>query len=152
MESDEIRSQLRESERGEAASWLAWAPQSGWHTAFFTVWTIVFALNVSLVRGTGAAAVNLALTLAALVFLRAERRRAGTYPDGSMPAELRRPVTWSMALFGAVLVATWVLALVATWWLVAALGGLATWVVMSGYARAFEQARERVESRLAVAR
>lgn len=153
METDEhrLREQLRAADRGEAAAWLSWEPRFWQHTAFFTAWTVVFALNAGLAGGAGSATVNLLLTVAALGFLWAERRRAGTYPDGAMPRELRRPVAWSMALFVGVVLVTWALASTTPWWLLAPLAGVATFVAMWAYSRTYAAACVRVRSRLEVA-
>lgn len=153
METDEhrLREQLLAADRGEAAAWLSWEPPVWRHTAFFTAWTIGFALNVGLGGGLGSATVNLLLTFAALGFLGVERARAGTYPDGAMPPELRRPVAWSMALFVGVVLTTWALASTIPWWLLAPLAGAATFVAMWTYSRTYAAACVSVRTRLGVA-
>lgn len=153
METDELRlrEQLLAADRGEAASWLSWAPRPRWHTAFFSLWTVAFALNVGLAGGLGSALVNLLLTLAALGYLWGERRHAGTYPDGAVPRELRAPVAWSMALFCAIVLTTWALASTVPWWVLTPVAGTATGLVMWGYARAYDAACTRVRARLEVA-
>ena len=148
MESDEIREALREADRAEAAPWIDYPATPRWWPVLFGAWACVFALNVGYVDGLPQALGS--IVLAALMGVAAgwATRRRGTYPRGRAPRELR--ASFGVLFGGALVIAAlgWLIASLITPWPAALVAGVAAYVLVLWYERAYTRAADRVRARL----
>lgn len=145
---DELRQQLHEIDRAQAATWLHYPPTPWWWAPYFAAWTAALVLSVGYLPGWGSALANLALVAASGFLISYQRRHRGTWPTGSIPRELHRPL-WTL-LGGSVVLAAVATALgflVSVWAsavVTGALVGALVWWYERAYARAAERARRRL--------
>lgn len=156
MESDsDLRSQLRDLERAEAAPYTETPPTPRWYVPAAALWAGALAALVKLTRGDDPARLWAAagiIGLAALigVYVGWYQRYHGAAPSlrGRKPVEIRR-VIWGYAA-GAlvVLAANAAVIAVAPWWACAVFGfltaGAGLWWYERAYARAAAAAKERL--------
>lgn len=146
---DQLAAQLRESERGEAASWVVYPPSPRWWPFLFGVWTFAYALALGLLEGLTQAAATFALVGVVIAVIAWERRRRGSWPTGRAPAPIKRLMT---VLFVAAL------AIAGLAWLVgetvgvlpaAALAGVAVTALVWWYGEAYDRVAADLRRRLA---
>lgn len=147
-ERERLAAQLREAERGEAASWTTWTTTWWWAPPLFGVWAAVFTWNVGRLGDSGGKALNLALVAASLAFIWWQRRRAGTYPHGGAPPEMRAVLAWYFVWAACVVVVSAAAYFLVDRWAGVAVAGLSTWAAVDLYGRAYERAAARVRERL----
>lgn len=148
-EREHILAQLRETERGEAASWVVYQQSPPWWALMFGGWTVLYVLAIGLLAGLPQAGASFALAFFMIGVISWERRRRGTWPTGRAPQEIKRLMTRLFAGAAAVALATWLtgetIGVVA-----AALGaGVAVTALVHWYASAYDRAAAAVRDRLA---
>jgi hypothetical protein len=152
MESNQLpsdpRQQLREIERGEAASWITHRPTPIWYAPFFAVGVGLLALAIGLLDGRERVAVQLAFILVMFALMSWYRRYHGTYPTGRAPREFRRSLVGLVV--GALVVAglAWAVGALVSVWLGAALATALTWLLLGWYEREYAVAAARARRRI----
>jgi len=157
MESDaEIRAQLRDLERAEAAPYTDFPPTPRWYVPAAALWAATFAALVRVSRSDSRpaeiAAVVGMLGLAALigVFVGWYQRYHGAMPSllRRKPPEIRRVMAFYVVGAVLVLAVNALTVAVAPWWACAAVGfvtaGTGLWWYEHAYARAAAAAKERL--------
>ncbi|WP_262849970.1 hypothetical protein [Mumia quercus] len=157
MESDvEIRAQLRELERAEAAPYVDNPPTPRWFVPTAALWAAALAALVRLSRSDALpaqiAAVVGILALASLigVYVGWYQRYHGAMPSmrGRKPVEVRRVMRGYLAGAALVLAVNAAVVAVAPWWACAAVAfvtaGTGLWWYEHAYARAAAATRDRL--------
>lgn len=160
MESDEIRTRMREVERAEAAAYVDHRPSPPWFAPAGGLWFGAMAAVQDFHWTEGTSSMVAALTTLAVVLPLAAligvysawyQRYNGAMPRllGPKPPEIRRAYRLYFAGFGVLLMLVVGLALVAPWW-VTGLGtaALAT-AGLVAYDRHYERAAATARDRLA---
>ncbi|KAA1425224.1 hypothetical protein FE697_004965 [Mumia zhuanghuii] len=157
MESDsEIRDQLRELERAEAAPYTSTPPTPWWYVPAAALWAGSFAALTKLTRGDDPGRIWAAagiVGLAALigVYVGWYQRYHGAAPSlrGRKPVEIRRVmrgyVVGAVVVLGAIVVAV----ALAPWWVCAAVGCVTAGAGLWWYERAYARAAAAAKARLA---
>lgn len=149
MESNEVRAQLLASERGEAASWLAFAKVDWWMAPSVGAWAFVFVWVAGIASDFVRPFATLALIFVPLAAAHWDKSRRGVYPSGSMPREFRRS-SWALgALALSVAVVGGAVYFAAPLWLAALVVGLLAATVTEVYSRMYAADAARVRRRLA---
>ena len=148
MESDEARRQLREIERGEAASWLHFADHEWWLPVGFGIWAGAFVLSLGLLEGPPRGLATLALLAAPMVYVGWDRRRRAVYPQGPMPRELWRSTCALVALSIAVALLSPSVYFASGVWVAALATGIATAAAVELYGRVYAADTDRARRRL----
>lgn len=149
MESDDARNALRAADRAAAAPWIDYPPVPWWHPLFFAAYAAGLTLAIGLLDGLATAGVELVLVVVMLGYTRWYVRKRGTYPKGTPPQEIRRPLHLMIA--GAVLiaVATFALGALVSVWLAAAFAAVTTSGGITAYEAAYARGAQRARDRLA---
>lgn len=149
MESDEVRRQIREIERGEAASWLHFAGHEWWQPLGLGAWAGVFVLSMGLLDGGTRSLALLALIAAPLLYGEWDRRRRAVYPQSRMPREMWRSTAALLILSPGVAILAATAYFAAGVGVAAATAAVATTVLVELYGRVYVADAERVRRRLA---
>ena len=148
MESNELRESLRETERGEASTWIDYPPTPRWWAPMFGAWSAVLAANLGYVGGLVGALVSLALAAFMGGVIGWQRRVRGTFPTGRPPRELNRSMLLLAGGAAAIGVAAWLIGALVAVWLAVVLAGGGSGALVEWYERAYARDAERVRRRL----
>lgn len=148
METDDVKNQLHEIERSEAAGWLDFPPTPWWVPLYFGTYAAIATFTIGALDGLTQSLLMLALISSAGAMVWWQRRTRGTWPTKNSPRELNRPL-WGLIIGALALSAVCVAvnALVNLGAAVALAGVLATalsWCYERAYARAAATARARL--------
>lgn len=155
MESDDLRSELREAERAAAAPYVARPLYPWWHAALLSLAGPLFALvtsqSLQAFQGGGVwlFVPSIAISLITILVVQDQRRRRGVMPKGKAPVELRPVYRWYLIGATVMLVAIAVLALSTSLWVSIPLSYCACLGGIWWFSVAYERASERVRARLA---
>lgn len=138
-EREALAAQLRESERGEAASWVTYPPSPWWWPLGFGAWTFLYTLAIGLLDGLAQAGASLALAVVMLGVITWERRRRGSWPTGRPPAELKRPMTVLFAGALAIAGLAWLVGETVGTWPAAALAAVGVSALVWWYGAAYDR-------------
>lgn len=148
MESDEVRDQLREIERSEAAGWLDYPPTPWWLPLYFGAYAAIFAFASGALDGSVYYLVVLALISSAFVMIAWQRRVRGIWPTKNAPRELNRPIWGLIAgitlIFGVCVAVNALVNLAAAIVVAGVLGTALSWCYERAYSRAAAAARARL--------
>lgn len=145
---DSVQEQLREIERGEAASWVVYPPTPIWWPVSFGLWAAALALGIGLLDGAAQALTQLGLALAVGLMVAWDRRRRGTYPSGLPPREFYRAICWMLLGAAAVGGLAWLVGAHVSVWLAAAIAGVGSFAVICWYEREYAAIAAGIRERL----
>jgi hypothetical protein len=149
MESnDDLRAQLREAERGEAASWVTYDAGSWWEPPLFGLWAAALVLSLGYLDGQAQALANLALVGFSFAFIWWQRRVRGVYPVHGAPREFGRSSLFFFPGVAVLVLAASVVYFLVEPWLAAVVVALATWAFVEVYGRLYEADAARVRRRI----
>ena len=146
---DSVKEQLREIERGEAASWVVYPPTPAWWPVFFGLWSAALVLAIGLLDEKTRSLAQLGLVVVLLAFLAWDRRRRGTYPSGAPPRELTCAIVGLTAACLAVAGLAWLVAAQVNPWVAAVLAGVGAWAADAWYEHRYAAVAARIRERLA---
>lgn len=160
MESDDVRTQLHDLERAEAAPYVDQRPSPRWFAPAFGLWFGVMAAVQDFHWSTEVDSVWRALVTVAIVIPMAalvgaysawHQRYHGALPRlvGPKPPEIRRVYRLYFLAFVVVAAALVGLALLVPWWVTGAVTAVVAWGFLAAYERIYERAAAAVRERLA---
>jgi hypothetical protein len=145
---DDLRAQLHEVERGEAAPWVTQTAQPRWLPVAFGAVAAFITVAIGTFEGSSRTSALGAVVVLELGYIHWERRRRGAWPTGRAPSELGRTLVACVLALVVVVLGTWWVAASVGVWPAAAVSAVATWLVLTWYGAAYEAAARRVRSRL----
>lgn len=160
METNDVRAQLHDLERAEAAPYVDQRPSPWWFAPAFALWFGVMAAVQDFhwstdVDSTWQALVTLAILIpmAALIgaYTSWHQRYHGAWPKlvGPKPPEIRRVYRVYFVMFLLAAAALVGLALVVPWWVTGPVTAVVAYGCLAAYERIYERAAAAVRERLA---
>lgn len=146
-EREDLAAQLRETERGEAASWVTYPPSPWWWPLAFGAWTFLYVLALGLLDGVAQAGATFPLALVMVGVIAWERRRRGSWPTGRPPQQLRRPMTVLFAGLLGIAGVAWLVGKTVGTWPAAALAGVAVAGLVWWYGAAYDRVATQLRGR-----
>lgn len=146
-EREALAAQLRESERGEAASWVTYPPSPWWWPLAFGAWTFAYVLAIGLLDGLPQAGATLALAMVMVGVIAWERRRRGSWPTGRPPGGLNRLMTVLFAAGLAIAGLAWLVGETVGVWPAAALAAVAVTALVWWYGAAYDRVATQLRGR-----
>lgn len=148
MENDDLVAQLREADRGEAASWLAFAQVDAWVAPMFGLWAFAFVCVAGSFAESTRVFGMLLVTLAPIAFVLWDKRRRPVYPTGRMPREFWVSTVALVVLALAVTAVGMGVHFASNLWIAAIVTGLCTTAAVAFYGQLYARDADRLRRRI----